>query len=557
MGELDYQMALLLQHRFEQEYKASRNEQKSDYELARLLQEQYEQEEASERPSTSLVYDCPKKQLNSSKSLTDPSWELADPTPDIHTLFLAFNQRFFWNKLLAVCVSWSKRMTSCAGVCSYNGRGGMCSITLSEPLLKLRPRKDLVETLLHEMIHAYLFVTHNNKDRDGHGPEFHKHMYRINKESGTNITVYHDFHDEVRLYKQHWWRCNGPCQHRKPYFGMVRRATNRAPGPYDRWWAEHSTTCGGTFIKVKEPEKKIKPAKKVDAKNGDIRNFIPVVKNSGGSGSNVKGFKDLAKKVQGKFNSSSTIVVTKNTNTSTSSFKPTIFNSDNTRDKTETRRDNCTDDFLTVRNHWANKFNNTNKRPSPLENENRSKIPKNSESVSESNDQGECPVCNKKVLMADLNHHLDVCLTKDCANTEPETIDLTDLEEKECPLCNQKVKSSSFDGHVEKCLMKIYGDVEKKLEGSKSSKEEKEKVACLACGKEIFKDELNTHLDDCMNDIFKVEVDGADDKQQDDRQFNCPFCLKLVSEAQMKEHLDGCLSSGDVDVVQSWTDSDF
>lgn len=33
----------------------------------------------------------------------------------------------------------------CAGICSYEGRGGMCSIRLSEPLLKLRPRKDLVE----------------------------------------------------------------------------------------------------------------------------------------------------------------------------------------------------------------------------------------------------------------------------------------------------------------------------------------------------------------------------------------------------------------------------
>lgn len=143
----------------------------------------------------------------------------------------------------------------------------MCSITLSEPLLKLRPRKDLVETLLHEMIHAYLFVTNNNRDRDGHGPEFHKHMYRINAEAGelsehfltcifiqfiqgTNITVYHDFHDEVRLYQQHWWRCDGPCQHRKPYFGMVRRATNRAPGPNDRWWGEHKANCGGNFIKV-------------------------------------------------------------------------------------------------------------------------------------------------------------------------------------------------------------------------------------------------------------------------------------------------------------------
>lgn len=45
------------------------------------------------------------------------------------------------------------------------------------------------QTLLHEMIHALLFVTQNNRDRDGHGPEFCKHMNRINKSSGTNISV--------------------------------------------------------------------------------------------------------------------------------------------------------------------------------------------------------------------------------------------------------------------------------------------------------------------------------------------------------------------------------
>lgn len=67
---------------------------------------------------------------------------------------------------------------------------------------------------------------------------------------GTSITVYHSFHDEVRLYQQHWWRCNGPCQNRKPFFGIVKRAINRAPGPNDFWWAEHSKTCGGQFAKV-------------------------------------------------------------------------------------------------------------------------------------------------------------------------------------------------------------------------------------------------------------------------------------------------------------------
>uniref|UniRef100_A0A672FB89 SprT-like N-terminal domain n=1 Tax=Salarias fasciatus TaxID=181472 RepID=A0A672FB89_SALFA len=187
-------------------------------------------------------------------SIVDQSWEVLDPNPDVRALFLEFNQRFFWGKLSGVEVKWSPRMTLCAGVCSYEGRGGLCSIRLSEPLLKLRPRKDLVETLLHEMIHALLFVTQNNRDRDGHGPEFCKHMNRINQASGTRITIYHSFHDEVDVYRQHWWRCDGPCRTRRPYYGWVKRAMNRAPSRLDPWWEEHRLTCGGSYTKVKEPE---------------------------------------------------------------------------------------------------------------------------------------------------------------------------------------------------------------------------------------------------------------------------------------------------------------
>ncbi|KAJ1153927.1 hypothetical protein NDU88_006685 [Pleurodeles waltl] len=142
----------------------------------------------------------------------------------------------------------------CAGVCSYEGRGGLCSIRLSEPLLKLRPRKDLVETLLHEMIHALLFVTHNNRDHDAHGDEFCKHMRRINGITGAKISVYHNFHDEVDEYRKHWWLCNGPCQKKRPFYGYVKRAMNRPPSANDPWWAEHKQTCGGTFTKIKEPE---------------------------------------------------------------------------------------------------------------------------------------------------------------------------------------------------------------------------------------------------------------------------------------------------------------
>ena len=43
------------------------------------------------------------------------------------------------------------------------------------------------------MIHAYLFLTNDNRDRDGHGPVFQSHMNRINNEAGTNITVRYFF----------------------------------------------------------------------------------------------------------------------------------------------------------------------------------------------------------------------------------------------------------------------------------------------------------------------------------------------------------------------------
>uniref|UniRef100_A0A673B1D5 DNA-dependent metalloprotease SPRTN n=1 Tax=Sphaeramia orbicularis TaxID=375764 RepID=A0A673B1D5_9TELE len=218
-------------------------------------------------------------------SVVDESWEMLDPNPDVRAMFLEFNDTFFWGKLSGVEVKWSPRMTLCAGVCSYEGRGGLCSIRLSEPLLKLRPRKDLVQTLLHEMIHALLFVTQNNRDRDGHGPEFCKHMNRINKASGANITVFHSFHDEVDVYRQHWWRCDGPCQNRRPFFGYVKRAMNRAPSHLDPWWEDHRRTCGGTYTKIKEPEgysKKGKTGEKKDKKttsgnmkSQDIRNIIP------------------------------------------------------------------------------------------------------------------------------------------------------------------------------------------------------------------------------------------------------------------------------------------
>ena len=66
--------------------------------------------------------------------------------------FIQFNREFFWDRLGSVEVKWSSRMTLCAGLCRYTGKFGLCSVVLSEPVLKLCPRKDLVETLLVSLI---------------------------------------------------------------------------------------------------------------------------------------------------------------------------------------------------------------------------------------------------------------------------------------------------------------------------------------------------------------------------------------------------------------------
>jgi predicted SprT family Zn-dependent metalloprotease len=221
------------------------------------------------------------------RSLHDPEWDFIDPCPDIRALFQEFDKLYFWNRLGSCLVEWSKRMTICAGI-FYLKEGGI--IRLSEPLLKFRPRKDLVDTLLHEMIHAYLYLTRNFKDRGEHGDEFKSHADRINKAASTRITVYHTFHDEVNAARQHVWRCTGSCRTAPPFYGYVKRSMNRAPGKNDTWWAQHQSKCSGTFEKVAEPESfKAKQAGKSE------KSMMTASKASSSSSSDVNN-KTLSKK---------------------------------------------------------------------------------------------------------------------------------------------------------------------------------------------------------------------------------------------------------------------
>ncbi|OCL07058.1 hypothetical protein AOQ84DRAFT_320548 [Glonium stellatum] len=190
--------------------------------------------------------------------------EDTNPFVDVHKLFGFYNVLYFRSLLLPrVEVSWSPRLTLCAGTCELSkdddGNYRRIRIKLSEALLKFRPREDTIDTLLHEAIHAYFFLITSwrharGDDGTGHGDGFQLLADAINSHGGYHITIFHTFHDEVDSYRTHVWQCDGPCRKQAPFFGLVKRSMNRAPGKSDTWWKKHEEECGGTYTKISEPE---------------------------------------------------------------------------------------------------------------------------------------------------------------------------------------------------------------------------------------------------------------------------------------------------------------
>jgi predicted SprT family Zn-dependent metalloprotease len=125
----------------------------------------------------------------------------------IREVFIYFNIQYFEGLLpVDLPITWSNRMTLTAGKFMVLKPGKPMEIRLSYTLLKLRTREDVIDTLVHEMIHAFLWITKGNDDRklhpDGHGPAFKGHMKRINHKEGTKMSIYHYFYKEVEYYRQ-------------------------------------------------------------------------------------------------------------------------------------------------------------------------------------------------------------------------------------------------------------------------------------------------------------------------------------------------------------------
>ncbi|XP_054158820.1 putative uncharacterized protein DDB_G0292292 isoform X1 [Oppia nitens] len=127
----------------------------------------------------------------------------AHPVPDIQAMFRRYDEKYFDGVLFEheVEVFWINNMYIAAGI-TYPENRPKCrpiQIKLSRPLLRFAGEKQIRETLLHEMIHAYQFALNIS---DAHGPEFIKKMHQLNRMEGLSISVYHNMvYDQDGFYR--------------------------------------------------------------------------------------------------------------------------------------------------------------------------------------------------------------------------------------------------------------------------------------------------------------------------------------------------------------------
>ena len=231
---------------------------------------------ATELPKTSLSSTAlPMLPVTSSKIVLTPfktptlhamgiDFDLEKPLPEkylsstgdnkyLDKLFFSLDDFIFKGilKRKGVTVCWSRRLTSCAG--NFHGKRATdlteqeAYMQLSVKLLWNQKSLSCIETLVHEMIHAYIFVM-QIKDSSSHGNNFKTWMQRIRRSTGINVTITHDYHDQVNAQKVFVWRCNGICRSMKYFnYGFVKRAMNRPPTSDLK---SHTDFCQGKYLPV-------------------------------------------------------------------------------------------------------------------------------------------------------------------------------------------------------------------------------------------------------------------------------------------------------------------
>ena len=144
------------------------------------------------------------------------------------------NESYFGNRLPAIEIQWSSRLTASAGlfrsrtgprtswVASEERHGKGRVIRLSVPLLSGQSFDEIRGTLAHEMIHQWQFDV--KKWCPSHGREFRRIMALMNAD-GLGITIYHTLGEGAPASPKFTWRCTwcGHAYHRQRYTLSTQR----------------------------------------------------------------------------------------------------------------------------------------------------------------------------------------------------------------------------------------------------------------------------------------------------------------------------------------------
>ena len=118
--------------------------------------------------------------------------------------FERFNRRVFSNRLpSAISVSWSKRLTTTAGMTRIQETTKACRIELSEKVIVNQHR--LESTLLHELCHAAAFLIDNEMDPP-HGTAFRRWADRAEDTTGIAVSTCHSYD----IHTPHKFECTNP-----------------------------------------------------------------------------------------------------------------------------------------------------------------------------------------------------------------------------------------------------------------------------------------------------------------------------------------------------------
>lgn len=162
---------------------------------------------------------------------------LREPLPNLYEVFRIYNEKYFDNVIRGFAFRWCGQLRSIAGRArTYPHRW----ISLSKEIHVGRTMKIMVETLLHEMVHAYLFCISDREAMD-HGPRFLEVMNDVNARSGLSIAVFDNGGLNHIMHLQTIWQCTN-CKEE-----MVRLRPVR---PNDKSVKNHAKTCSGSWVVV-------------------------------------------------------------------------------------------------------------------------------------------------------------------------------------------------------------------------------------------------------------------------------------------------------------------